>query len=353
MAQGTAPSAPAYEPDIWNNKTTPEQRAAFIKDNRQTLITILAVADRGRLPDENDLYRYESNLSRNPDFQALEAVAGFVEADERLGGDNQKLAEKFGLKVEQVPALRATMQTMRDALGYQDYANCYTYAMNDLDGLASRHKSLGGDDPGTRGGTDPENTDVNWDKVRASNSRDYEAYKRAVMQGVLADGAVAGGADAEPKDGQYRVAVFTKRLPEGSPSSAPALDMHFIRENKGGGWSHKPDGYAPVTDKDATGKPITDPKTASIGGYDFLGYVYVPEGGLDVGRRGEPATKPGSIRMEEERKASPAAYGAFPDLAGMAAQIVPQPATSSPDPAPAAEARKPLGSVPKQAVFTP
>lgn len=324
------PSAPAYEPEVWNDKTTPEQRAAFIKDNRQLLVTILAVKDYAPSPaDDLTRFRYDSKLSQNPDYQALQAVVGFLEEDERLGGDNERLAKKYGLKSDQIPELRAKMQGMGEAFGYQAYSNCYTYAMNDRDGLTSKHKNLEGDEPGTRGGTSSENTDVNWDKIRANNARDYEAYKKALMQGILDDGATAGGMDAEAKEGYYRVAVYAKKSPEGSPSSVPNFDMHFVRENRDGGWSHKP-GSMPVTDKDSNGVPITDPKTADVGGYDFLGYVQVPEGGLDVGRRYEPVSKPGSIRLEEQRKTAPAsAYGAFPDLAGMASQM-PGPGASVP-----------------------
>ncbi len=42
---------------------------------------------------------------------------------------------------------------------------------------------------------------------------------------------------------------------------------------------------------------ITDPRTATLGRYEFLTYAYVPQGGLDVGPPYEPKTKPGSLDL--------------------------------------------------------
>ncbi len=301
------PSAPAYEADQWNDRTTPEQRAQFFTQHRDLLVRLKAAIDTGRPMTEDNRFRYEFEVDRRNDFLMKEVVAGFLEKDKKLGGDDTKLAAQFGFKPEQVPAIRQLMQDTGKKQGYADYANCYTYAMNDMDGLDSPDKIIGGDEPGERA-----DDAIGTAKTKANNEKDYQGYKKAVLEGVLADGAEYAGSDAEARAGYYRVAVFAKQSPADSPSSVPSFQMHFARENRDGGWSHKP-GPQPVTDKDNDGKPIRDPKTANLGGYDFLTFVHVPEGGLDVGRKEEPATKAGTPRQN---------HAAIPNLNDMAAQMM-------------------------------
>lgn len=81
------------------------------------------------------------------------------------------------------------------AQGFQEYANCYSYAMNDMD----RYRN-GGDTPGERG-------DFGFSFASETN---YETFKRELMKAVEADGAMIGGTDAEPIAGYYRVAVFAR-----------------------------------------------------------------------------------------------------------------------------------------------
>jgi hypothetical protein len=66
----------------------------------------------------------------------------------------------------------------------------------------------------------------------------------------------------------------------------PGVDYHWYRLDNNGRWSHKP-GHGDATDKDASGKPITNPETADrnypgngVDYKDFCGYYYVPTGGL-------------------------------------------------------------------------
>lgn len=324
------PSAPAYDPKEWNDQTTPEERDRFFKQHRDLLVRLKAGLETGQPLNDSNRYRYEFQVDRRNDFLPKEVVAGFLEKDKAFAGDDKKLAAMFGMKPEEIPALRRLMQETGARQGYEDYSNCYTYAMNDKDGLDSPHKSIGGDLPGER-----INESILEAKDKANSAKDYAGYKKAVLEGVLADGAEYAGADATEKKGYYRVAVYAKQSPEGSPSSVPNFDMHFVRENRDGGWSHKP-GPEPVTDKDKDGKPITDPKTANLGGYDFLTYVYVPEGGLDVGRKGEQASKPGSPQVPQPQQQS--SMGAIPDLHQMAAQMAQAPAQTTTAPAPAAKA---------------
>ncbi len=333
------PSAPAYDPKEWNDQTTPEERDRFFRQHRNLLVQLKAGLETGRPLNDDNRYRYEAQVDRRNDFLPKEVVAGFLERDKALAGDDRKLASMFGMEPEDIPALRRLMQETGARQGYEDYSNCYTYAMNDKDGLDSPHKSVGGDSPGER-----INEALVDDKDKANNAKDYAGYKKALLEGVLADGAVDGGADAGQKAGYYRVAVYAMRTPEGSPSSVPTFDMHFVRENRDGGWSHKP-GSERVTDKDKDGKPIADPKTANLGGYDFMTYVYVPEGGLDVGRKGEPASKPGSPQVPQPQQQS--GMGAIPDLNQMASQMMSRgSAPAEQTPAPVRQISVPKAEVP-------
>jgi hypothetical protein len=42
---------------------------------------------------------------------------------------------------------------------------------------------------------------------------------------------------------------------------APGVDYHWYRQDTDGKWSHKP-GITPITNLDASGKPIADPAKA-------------------------------------------------------------------------------------------
>ena len=78
------------------------------------------------------------------------------------------------------------------------------------------------------------------------------------------DGAIIGGKEAQPMEGYYRVGVYAMppdKMPKGDNGWT---DMHFVRENSDGTWSHKP-GSNPVTNRDKDNKPILDPKTANLG----------------------------------------------------------------------------------------
>ena len=58
----------------------------------------------------------------------------------------------------------------------------------------------------------------------------------------------------------------------------PFSDYHWYRKGRNGKWSHKPGG-TPATILDNSGNPITDPRTASRGGYtDFCTFMQVIHG---------------------------------------------------------------------------
>ncbi len=85
-----------------------------------------------------------------------------------------------------------------------------------------------------------------------------------------------------------KVTNFTSKCPKGTSKIAlvvdPDEDYHFYRQDSNGMWSHKPGG-TPVTNKDADGRPIYDPKLANRNydakgsklNYDiFCSYMCVP-----------------------------------------------------------------------------
>ena len=85
-----------------------------------------------------------------------------------------------------------------------------------------------------------------------------------------------------PDCDSYIVALVIAKMPDGR------FDYHWYRQDSNGWWSHKP-GSSPVTNRDASGKLIVDPKLAdrdynqspNDGGFDydeFVGYFKVPVG---------------------------------------------------------------------------
>ena len=307
-----APSAPAYEPEKWNSAVTPEYLKKFLDQNKDFLQKVT----------QRDGYRYANAFGSEGFNQAdhreraakIEGLAGEVRRhfglfrqDDPATAD-AKLAQYYGIDPKDVGRFKEVFEQYRKDAGYEKFATCYTYAMNDNDGIDSWWAGESGR-PGSR-------AEVDQAMNEAENARDYPAFQRAVMKGLVADGATEGGMDAQPKEGYYRVAVYT--LYNDKPSGDSSLyDYHFVRENQGGGWSHK-FGTTPVTDVDRDGKKIEDPKAANFGRYQFMGFVYVPEGGLDVGSPHEPKTKPGSI----EAKKYETSAAQIPDMDAMTAQVL-------------------------------
>lgn len=84
---------------------------------------------------------------------------------------------------------------------------------------------------------------------------------------VVADGGTKVSREAAvhgsvPSDGHY-IALFYRPL-ESCDFAHCGKDFHFMRRDAGGAWSHKT-GEAPVTDRDADGKQLTDPEVGGAG----------------------------------------------------------------------------------------
>lgn len=126
-------------------------------------------------------------------------------------------------------------------------SNCYGYATN---------RFMGGD-PG-RGSGNP------WPlRLGGAGSQ--------IMSGMLSDGLRRSirfpkDQDLAAGEGYYIAAV----------SSPGVGDMHYYREDKAGGWSHKNGGSEPSL-LDDTGRPISDPRFCNRGSMSvFIGFMIVP-----------------------------------------------------------------------------
>jgi uncharacterized Zn-binding protein involved in type VI secretion len=133
--------------------------------------------------------------------------------------------------------------------------NCYAYAANDPDGHPA-----GKPQPGEHCGNPA--TDESCSEV---------------SRAAICDGMIAAPDPPLPRPGYYPVALVVD----------PGADYHWYRLDSNGGWSHKP-GNTSATNIDASGNPITDPKTAdrNYGAFNyskFCGYFYVPTPGIRTG----------------------------------------------------------------------
>jgi hypothetical protein len=88
----------------------------------------------------------------------------------------------------------------------------------------------------------------------------------------------------------HRVALFVSPgtvvtmidVEDGSTYQWPLYDYHWYRLDDNGAWSHKP-GAKPVTNRDASGNPISDPRTCDRGPYTtFCGCYCVCKGQVTI-----------------------------------------------------------------------
>ena len=117
-------------------------------------------------------------------------------------------------------------------------------------------------------------------KVRGVIPRRVVSVQRSIVAVVVGDGPrTRSNLPLQPAavaDGLVASANFTQAIADGWYVALviwPNVDFHWYRQDKIGCWSHKP-GSTAVTNKDNSGNPITDPKTANRGGYtQFCSYM--------------------------------------------------------------------------------
>ena len=150
---------------------------------------------------------------------------------------------------------------------FNDKCNCYSYAVQDY--LAGHLSKNNNDDfnylprPGqSRGNT---YTDIIGENVKG--------MQRAVCEDGL----------------RFAGMKYPQRIPQGFYVICCFLEpaeYHFIRQNNDGSWSSK-NGREPPTKKDAFGEDLKNPEEFYHNDpkYKFVGYFFVPEGGINVGVR--------------------------------------------------------------------
>ncbi len=137
--------------------------------------------------------------------------------------------------------------------GVQGSTNCYDYAVDE------KQK---GRPPGS--------------KSQPGKKKGKEVKPPYTCENVTA-GAVLDGLKPSSKDAKcegfecWKVALVLDPTPDNT-------DYHWYRQDVGGAWSHKPD-FGEATDKDSSGKPISDPEKADRGRYKkFCGWFCVCRG---------------------------------------------------------------------------
>lgn len=199
-------------------------------------------------------------------FPALKRFDGLGQAYiDAMGGEDAY--RRFILR----PNPSAPAYDPKSVIPYETLANCYDYAMNDLDriGVASG----------------PNNDIVKMD----GNKKDFEVFLDDLMNGLRRDGVKLISPDELPQwtqdglqNGHYLVALYVRPQIMDDAGKTAGFDYHFIRQNSEGAFSHKR-GPLEVEYRDNSGDIITDPIKANMGNYVFAGFLAVPENGLDVG----------------------------------------------------------------------
>lgn len=158
------------------------------------------------------------------------------------------------------------------------YCNCYSYAVQDY--FAGHLTGLSGTDRLPKdGGYLPRPGQTRGKSYSDLKGTNIQGMRRAVCE----DGLLFAG-EKYPKhvpDDKYVICCFLE------PNQ-----YHFIRQNQDGSWSSK-NGLEAVSLTDDFGEPLTDPENFyhKNPDYPFVGYFFVPKGGIRVG-----------IRAYEEKK---------------------------------------------------
>lgn len=153
--------------------------------------------------------------------------------------------------------------------------NCYAYACNDL----YRHPEHEFCAPGAKSYNEHvEDTLSYGEYIKA-----FKGNTNDLIKACESDGMIFAGTDIPvPKDKHYLTAAFVNANKQGS--------YHWFRLDTNGLWSHKPSSIHDVTNKDNEGNLIIDPRqAAALTSYDqFVGFFFVPAGGLKTGAWPEP-----------------------------------------------------------------
>lgn len=279
-------AAPLYEPEKWNDVSL-EDLAAYHARHAKGVEAIVAKSYEAHKTDLSASF-HSGHAPLEKTFYALMTLAETRAANKTLTVPELAgaIAPAYGLGRLEMMSLLLDMEDIYHPRGIQQANNCYAYSVNDDDraGSAAGYQAQPGER--TRGGAWAHTVDP----MKAAN---FNALARQTIAGNVSDGMIFTGRNAQSKEGYYRVALFLRPIAEDVRTMAAASDYHYVRQDRDGGWSHKFGAFF-VTKLDYANRPIVDPRTADMGGYKFIGFFLVPEGGLDVGPAGEKKTRPGS-----------------------------------------------------------
>jgi hypothetical protein len=166
-------------------------------------------------------------------------------------------------KVLEWENISSSIQDLIDYWGWGDLSkgNCYRYAANDPAECSADHQER----PGEYG------------------DMEFLSLTPSSMCEKLIAFSIEDGMEVEPySSGDVKVPVVAAF----DDKSNQFLDFHWYRQMYDGTWTHKP-GYTEVSDMDASGKKITNPKKCNrnygeLNYKYFCGYLYVPGGTIDL-----------------------------------------------------------------------
>lgn len=184
-------AAPPYEPDMWNSQVTEHDLMNFYATHSEIILNILSNASR------ISQTRAKEYIQANPIREIKQALIIFNKAIEN-GESDEDIKQRFGISSNDIIAFKKPALDIYLGQGFEEYANCYSYAMNDPD-----RYQFGGDNPGSRLEDGPEHI-KRWERHQAIEAtEDYEGYKQLLLEDIILDGAIAGGKNAEPIEGYY------------------------------------------------------------------------------------------------------------------------------------------------------
>lgn len=266
------PDAPAYEPEKWN--LDPQEVGQFNQQYSNFFDGVL-----------------ERNISKLGQREYALMFSDIFESDEL-----QKLFKKTPDEWEQFRSDATRVFKLEQGNGL-NRANCYGYAMNNMDPLGtigSQHpgdsvkgvERVSGDDldsvPSVIDIREASAEDIDGMVGRLPDYDDVNAGLKHLVDNLEAEGAVWMGSEypQEIEDGHYRVVAYVSNV---------YGDYHFVRENDDGTFSHKKGPGEPVTNMGMNGEVLDAPDDLSgpnIGMpvYAKLGYLSVPPS-VDVGYR--------------------------------------------------------------------